>query len=299
MMRGLLEGFVGGAWLDDLDFGTLERVSENHISDDLRARADDIIWRIRCGEHLVYLLVEFQSTVEKFMAVRVLTYVGLLYQDLLRGEGGSRVARLPAILPIVLHSGSKRWHAATDIASLLSDEPREVEAYCPQLRYLLIDEGSFEDSELARHRNLVALLFRLENCRERERLEYLVGTLVEWLQGPGNESLRRAFAAWLEEVILVRLSGERAFAVNNLWERSTMLSEWLDEWGEEMRREADQKGRQQGEANMLMRQLRKRFGELPDFVDARVRGAPPEQLEHWGERLMDVTSLSDLFDNEH
>lgn len=105
MMRGLLEGFVGGAWLDELDFGTLERVSESYISDDLRARADDIVWRIRCGQRLVYLLVEFQSTVEKFMAVRVLTYVGLLYQDLLRREESFRVDRLPAILPIVLHSG--------------------------------------------------------------------------------------------------------------------------------------------------------------------------------------------------
>lgn len=166
----------------------------------------------------------------------------------------------------------------------------------------MIDEGSFNDSELARQRNLVALLFRLEDCRQRELLEQLVGTLVEWLQGPGYESLRRAFAVWLEQVILVRLSGARASELNNLWERSTMLSEWLDEWGEEMRREADQKGRQagrqEGEASLLIRQLRKRFGELPDFVGARLREAPSEQLEHWGERLLEVKSLSELFNGE-
>ena len=84
MVRDLLEGFIGGTWLGQLDFATLERVSENYVSDDLRSRADDIVWRVRCGERHVYLLIEFQSSIEPFMAVRVLTYVGLLYQDLLR-----------------------------------------------------------------------------------------------------------------------------------------------------------------------------------------------------------------------
>src|SRR4051794_13728831 len=79
MMRDLLEAFVTGDWVKDADFTTLERVNGSYIADDLRARADDIIWRVRCGEHTVYLLVEFQSSNDRFMAVRVLTYVGLLY----------------------------------------------------------------------------------------------------------------------------------------------------------------------------------------------------------------------------
>ena len=42
------------------------------------------LWRVRWGERwlYVYLLLEFQSTVDRLMAVRLLTYVGLLYQDL-------------------------------------------------------------------------------------------------------------------------------------------------------------------------------------------------------------------------
>src|SRR3954469_25229931 len=83
MVRDLLNGFVGGDWLAAADFSTLERVSDAYVTDDLRARADDIIWRVRCGKHYVYLLLEFQSSVEPCMAVRVMTYVCLLYQDLI------------------------------------------------------------------------------------------------------------------------------------------------------------------------------------------------------------------------
>ncbi|QWF72539.1 Rpn family recombination-promoting nuclease/putative transposase [Methylomonas paludis] len=34
----------------------------------------------------VYLLLEFQSSIDHFMAVRILGYLALLYQDLIRSE---------------------------------------------------------------------------------------------------------------------------------------------------------------------------------------------------------------------
>jgi predicted transposase YdaD len=70
----------------ELDFTTLEKVSATHASDDLRSRHNDVIWRVRWGPRwlYVYLMLKFQSTIDPFMAVRVMTYVGLLYQDLIR-----------------------------------------------------------------------------------------------------------------------------------------------------------------------------------------------------------------------
>ena len=55
------------------------------MSEELRPRADDVVWRVRWREHwvYVYLLLEFQSEVDPWMAVRLLVYVGLLYQDLI------------------------------------------------------------------------------------------------------------------------------------------------------------------------------------------------------------------------
>ncbi|MEI8207974.1 MAG: Rpn family recombination-promoting nuclease/putative transposase [Methylococcales bacterium] len=49
---------------------------------------DDIIWRIQYGQEwiYVYLLLEFQSSVDHFMAVRISGYLALLYQDLIRSQ---------------------------------------------------------------------------------------------------------------------------------------------------------------------------------------------------------------------
>jgi hypothetical protein len=76
-----------------------------------------------------------------------------------------------------------------------------------------------------------------------------------------------------------------------------MLSENFDRWEAELRQAGRQEGRQEGEATLLTRLLQKRFGKLLDSVRARLRDATPDRLEYWGERLLDVTSLNDLFDD--
>jgi len=294
MVRELLETFVGGDWLAQVDFDTLERVSDAYISDDLRARADDIVWRVRCGSRHVYLLIEFQSRVDSFMAVRVLAYVALLYQDIIRAQEIGVDEGLPAILPLVLHNGSTRWYAAEDVRSLLQPSPPGLEKYSANLRYLSIDERSYDDDALARHDNLVALLFRLEQCREFGRVEQLVSHLMERLRESGQESLSRAFGVWLEEVILRRLPGDDT-PISDLWEKQTMLSERFDEWEAQFLMEGRRQGRKDGAATMLTLQLRKRFGELPESVRTRVSEASSDELERWGERLLEVSSLDDVF----
>lgn len=74
------------AWVEQINFSTLEKVSGSYITDELRDREDDIIWRVRWGDGwlYVYLPLEFQSSEDKHMAVRIMSYLGLLYQDLIR-----------------------------------------------------------------------------------------------------------------------------------------------------------------------------------------------------------------------
>ena len=53
-------------------------VSDSYVADDLREREDGIIWRVRRGQDrlYVYLLLEFQSTIDRSIAVRILVYLG-------------------------------------------------------------------------------------------------------------------------------------------------------------------------------------------------------------------------------
>ena len=200
------------------------------------------------------------------------------------------------MLPIVLYRGSVRWSASVDIGGLLQPGPRALDTYRPQMRYVLIDQGRYDSSELASLRNLVAALFRLENSRTYAEIDGVVRTLIEWLQSPQQDSLRRAFSVWLGRVILGRLPGGAVTHVDDLQEMRAMLDDRFQEWGEEFKRAGELKGLREGEARLLLRLLASRFGDLPQWVQERVQQAEVSQLERWGERLLDARTLADLFE---
>ncbi len=182
----LLQGFVHEDWVKELDFNTLEKVSGSYVTDDLRSREDDVIWRVKYQQSwiYVYLLIEFQSTIDKYMAVRLMTYMGLLYQDLIKSKQLTGDKCLPPIFPVVLYNGTKRWNAATELKDLIVKLPGGLANYMPSLKYLVLDEGSYNLEQLTPLKNLVAAIFRLENSSSREDVTEVISNLIEWLSTP-------------------------------------------------------------------------------------------------------------------
>lgn len=133
LVRDLVLGFIPDAWLHSLDYATLEKMPGSYISDDMRHRADDVVWRVKVGGDWVYLyiLIEFQSKVDPWMAVRMMSYVGLLYQDLIKAKQVLPQRKLPPVLPIVLYNGDAHWTAATNISALIPEVPRLVARFGP------------------------------------------------------------------------------------------------------------------------------------------------------------------------
>ena len=54
-------------------------------------------------------------------------------------------------------------------------------------------------------------------------------------------------------------------------------------------------GVREGEASLLRRQLRRRFSELPGWVEERLEAASREELEAWSERILDAKRLDEVF----
>lgn len=64
---------------------------------------------------------------------------------------------------------------------------------------------------------------------------------------------------------------------------------------EEAKRLGEEKGRADGKVEMLLRQLRRRFGPLPAEIEDRVRTASGDQLDEWSERFVDARDLAEVF----
>lgn len=284
MVASLLRDFVPESFVAELDFSTLERCSGSYVSDDLRERHDDMVWRVRWqGEFwcYLYILTEFQSTVDGWMAVRVLTYTALLWQDLIRTGRVKEGEPLPPVFPLVIYNGGTRWTAAQDTTGLLPPLSGPLAAYQPRQRYFLLDEGQVSEARLAAGKGLAGLLLRLERAREPEELLPLLDELAARLSGPRYQRLQRAFTVWLSRVVLQRTGMAAAENdVNDLREVRTMLAERAMQWKDEYIRQGVLMGREEGlEEGLTLGRgegvglalrtlLESRLGCLPPQVDA-------------------------------
>lgn len=88
MIADLIRGFLDPKLASGCDLSTLERCNGSYVTDDLREREDDIIWRLAYGDRtlILYLLIEFQSKPDYSMPIRIMSYMALLWQDLIRGD---------------------------------------------------------------------------------------------------------------------------------------------------------------------------------------------------------------------
>jgi predicted transposase/invertase (TIGR01784 family) len=313
IVRDLLKGFIQEDWVNELDLSSLERVNGSYISDDLREREDDIIWKVRFGDNWIYLyvLIEFQSTVERFMAVRLITYIGLLYQDLYRSGQVKNDEMLPPVLPLVLYNGRTPWTAPVKLSHLIQDIRGSLARYCPELEYLLIDEQRYDNEDMPAH-NLVSAIFKLEKSRTPEDIRKVVSTLVQWLKHPEQTGIRRAFTVWINRVLLpVRLKGQEMPNNNDLIEVENMLAERVKEWTEEWKAQGLQEGFQQGiqqgiqkgiqqglledAREMVLDALDARFGECPPHFKEKINSINDRmKLKAMHRLLFKVESLSDF-----
>ncbi|HAI33504.1 MAG TPA: transposase [Alcanivorax sp.] len=305
MVRDLLTGFLPREWVAVLDLGSLQKMNGSYVTDDLRGRHGDAIWRVRWGEEwlYVYLLLEFQSSVDRFMALRIMVYTGLLHQDLIRrGELGAE-RRLPPVLPVVLYNGERRWRAPTEVRPLIQAPPEGLEGFQPNQAFLLIDEGVYASRPEEPLTNLVAALFRLEHHRSSEEVAALLQRLLKWLEGPEQAGLRRSYLVWLRRRLPRWFPGETFPEMHDLQEAYEMITNRFEEWKERQRlvgvrqgvEQGIEQGRLDGERALVLRLIQRRFGEVPPSVHKRLQSARQHQLETWADRVLDADSLDDIF----
>ena len=284
-LRGAIGDLASG-----LDFSTLQRLPASFVTEHLGQRHADMLWRIQVAERgWLYLLVllEFQSTIDRRMALRMMDYTVRVLQGLDRddlGPGGE----LPFILPMVVYNGERRWNAATDIRDLFPRAPGTLVGYVPRLRYLLIELRLLDASALPPD-NALSMIARLEQARSTEQLEELLASLADWL---GEPALMKRFSAWIESVIELRFpSLGRQFEVGDQKKGGTQMTTLLErvqKWGEEERRQwlkegveqGLERGRIDGERDLVRRLVSRRYG--PETADQLVpvleRLSDPERI---------------------
>jgi predicted transposase YdaD len=314
MIQDLLSKIVDEPWVEHLDLDSTELVNTSFVSGSHENRDSDVIWKFqrKGGKEPAHLYVhlEVQSRPDPSMPVRFTCYQSLFYQSLMADLPSSAWRKMPLIIAILIYNGGEPWHVATDLGSLIGELDPSAEVYRPQWRYRLVDEATYDRQALEALNSPVADLFCIEKSRDWS--EVCSGVQRLRRNVPSAEaSLRRAFETWLKKVILPRFGLWPEEARLTLEDLETMLAENIDRWNRQIREEGREEGRQagreegrqagreegrqEGEALVVLRLLRLKFGPLAPEVEERVRSADADRLLEWSERVLTAERVQDLF----
>ena len=262
MVEDLLRSLFPPKTLGAVDWPSLDRLPADYVGDDFRRRHGDAVWRVRLRpedgrEEWLYVLVllEFQSTTDAGMALRVLEYTAMLYRELLRG-GRVKLGELPPVLPVVLYNGDAAWSAATEVRELIAEPGASLLPYQPSQRHAVLDErhASADDTACAGTRTRLKRLTRavvlLEQSRSPADLAHVARLLRDWLGSADGQGLKRAFADWLW-LLGQRLErgGDKPPAVPpelTLEDVTMTLEERVISWREPLIRQGMEQGIRQG-----------------------------------------------------
>ena len=218
IFQQLIDGYVDKEWKKRLDFQHSQKIDKSFILKEFQQVEADILYKVPLlGEQkeiFLYVLIEFQSTVDHGVAYRVLNYLNDVWFDIYKNADSDarrqKTFKLPPVFGIVLYNGSGKWTACQSVREMV-DKGDLFNEFIPNVKYHLIDIPRYDEKKLKKIGDTLAGVFLLEH--ESESKEDFNKRLKEALaiiaQEP-NEELWQSVAQWIAEKLKRKLPGDEA-----------------------------------------------------------------------------------------
>lgn len=285
-VQQLIEGFAPAEIAQLMDLSTLKNHSGNYITPLFEEKFEDVVWSVEVTWQgvtqrvFLYILLEFQSSVDRTLPIRLMHYVACFYSELIKQKVITPGQGLPPVFPVVLYNGSKRWTAKTDIFDMIIPEPPGfLQVYQPHLRYYLIDEGRYTDEQLNRLQTPLSGVFGVENAGESwDALQQAVDRIVAIIQAdPHKERIDKIITRWLKRHLQRLGAAVNLERLNSLVEDKAMLAENLENLVKKERLEGLEQGRLENQRETTRNLIK--LGVLSDTQIAEATGLSVDDVK--------------------
>lgn len=252
----LLQRHLPADIVKTLRWDTLKLEASSYVKHSLLQLHSDLLFSIFCGEEkvLIYVLLEHQSTVDRFMPLRLLGYMYEIWADFVVKNPGDELP-LPCLLPFVLHQGPEGWNVSVHFNDLFRP-PAQISAsmlsYIPKFQHALLDLSKADpmhEEENVRVRMILELMKRVRQKPEARKLLEFFAELAELLleePQPGHLIQRMLTYVWTVDDTLDVEAVARTVETNSELKNTVMtIAEQLMAKG---RAEGKAEGRSEGEA---------------------------------------------------
>lgn len=221
---------------------------------------------------------------------------------------------LPVVYSLVVYTGEKPWDAPLDIFALFGEQQSLARELLLK-PYQLIDVQRLDDSALRQQlwNGVVEFVLKYRNIRDFGRF---LETLLPWL----SELEQHAGGQLARQVLYYVIDGLEADNTGLLLEKSqqhlsTSLREDMMTLAQQFERQGEARGearglaqgeisgrakgklegKLEGQAQLLIRLIKRKFGEVPDFYLQRIARADEEMLTIWSEQILEANSVQAVF----
>ncbi|GAB0057898.1 Recombination-promoting nuclease RpnE [Candidatus Magnetaquicoccaceae bacterium FCR-1] len=286
------------------------------VSQELQPYYSDRLFRSTTlsGRNLFfYTLMEHKSYPDRKVAWQLFLGCSRFWEQ--QNQKNPEWTLLPAIVPFVLYHGAQEWKIPKEFHALI-DADDALRPWLVNFPFTVTDLGPIPDSQLARNARLKACLLALKyGTRSPEEqmtaLESIAAALMEApeLLIPIMLYLFTTFPHLDQSVVqdvVVRVCPQENVEMMSIFAREIIEQHkhtWLQDGEQRGRQEGfldgEKKGRQEEAASMLLKLMRRKFGQTPDWVTEKVRSADLELLGVWSENVLFANSVDEVFIDRH
>ena len=266
-----------------LNWSTLKLVEGSFIDEDLRESEADLLYEV---EHVsgnasfwLYVLLEHQSTPDRWMRFRLLKYCCRIWDQSFRDQPDQRELR--PIVPLVFYQGQRSWSYSSEFADLFAESVRNWPGV-PRFSHGLIDQSGMKPEEVqgelkSQIMQLLLMAAYHPALAWMEQVARLLGSLSS-LPPSGGVNYVRIFVLY----ILATQEPEAAQSFREvLWQHAPGLGDDLMTYAQELEEQGKIKERLTIIENLL------RLGEEWSRIE-EITGANETQFEALKQQVADM-----------
>jgi predicted transposase/invertase (TIGR01784 family) len=247
IIEELLRSFVHEEFVNDLDFSVIKKINTKYVSPSEKSRQADEVFEIKSKSGhsaYIYIFIEFQSTVDRFMALRMGRYMFESYQEM---QSLKKSEYLNPSFPILLYNGDQKWTAPESFSELLipSSIPKE---YLPEFRYFKIAINEIPKRDLVKIRNAIAAVFYVEGSSPKElskNRQELVSLLASVMKKDGS-AIVNVLLDRIHSTLKLPKTSRAIATIEDLIKESGMWEENVKKWEAEVFEKGEKMGVKKG-----------------------------------------------------
>ena len=302
-----------------LDFSRVTYQNRSFISKTLQERESDVLLSVPFREDtdaadtdslLIYILIEHQSTVDKTMGFRLLSYMMQIWESQRKEWEDEKFPenerRLSPILPILFYTGDRPWRVPVSLMTIM-DIPEILERFVPSFDTLFLRVKETEAERLTQSGHPLGWLLRVlqkEHSDETEISEVLsdavshLASVDEDFSPQVSEALRYFVQLIIhrhplnERDTLVDIIREHIQDHKELEAMAQTTAEFLIEQG---KAEGIEQGKAEGRQDAVLKLLEFRFQNVPDTLSREISNIHNlSLLDTLLEQAMSAKSLEEI-----